>query len=604
MKRLVSLMLLIGPTAWAETAADLSELIARIEKTANPGNGMNQAEQELARQLAPHRTAAADLLLPFLKSGDKEIRQLAAYCILELPPGSLMKRHLPDLMAACRKERNWLPGAIAAIGSEDALRFLAEDFRRHPQTGAQIDHALIRTAPRSIPHLLREFREAAKDETDFFDELQSVLMAMEDKAKDAVAPLHAIALDDDEPVFRRKRAIGCLGSIGPPAKDIFPMLEASAEDQPEWFAAAVDDAIMKSRTGGAAAGLLRRALAQALHEGELYGFRDLAELGEEAGIIGDQLVGLLDDKDPNVRLGACRTLGYTNRLDLWPHLTRALKDRDWRVSFSACLGLARWQAKGSLPSLEWLAENHWYPRVRHTAKYAIQRIHGTTPTDEQELQIVSPIDSPDTIRSFFAFGFGGNMEGASLDEAAMAKLRIERPSVKPIVWDVPGDDSAELETFRTLYPELHSAICEADPKGKTGQWGNLCRLTGMLEQDGTTLVAFSAGEWVGGLLSIPAKGEASLLLNENIYQLLDWNGTLVTLSGIYHMGMVDGTVHEIAQENGRWVAKFLHALPGCPWNGGLLPDGRLFANCSDGAVAIGKDGRFEYLSGDRSPPTE
>jgi hypothetical protein len=61
------------------------------------------------------------------------------------------------------------------------------------------------------------------------------------------------------------------------------------------------------------------------------------------------------------------------------------------------------------------------------------------------------------------------------------------------------------------------------------------------------------------------------------------------------MGMDRGAVHEVFLEDGKWKARFLYALPGCPVSGGLFPDGRLVANCYGGAVAISKDGRFEYL---------
>ncbi|WP_035604477.1 hypothetical protein [Haloferula sp. BvORR071] len=224
----------------------LADLIARLGTTADEGKGINEAEQELAKAIAPHNTAAADLLLPLLKSDNKDVRQLAAYCLFELPAGSLLERHLPALTKACREERGWLPHAIADIGSDAALAFLAAEFRREPQTHAQIDHALIHTAPRSVPHLLHELAVAEEGDTKFLETLPALWPEMAANAAAAVEPLLAMARDDAAPLFRRQCAIASLGAIGPAAKAALPPLKALAEANPA-LADAVQQAIQKLR---------------------------------------------------------------------------------------------------------------------------------------------------------------------------------------------------------------------------------------------------------------------------------------------------------------------------------------------------------------------
>ncbi|MEK7951955.1 HEAT repeat domain-containing protein [Luteolibacter soli] len=589
------LLFLIG-TSLAAAEPDLAALIAKIESTASSGEGMNAAEQTLAHHIAEHKTAAADQLIPLLKSENEDVRQLAGYCVLELPPGSLLERHLPELIEACRKDRGWLPNAIADIDADAAVEFLAADFRRKPETGAQIDHALIQAAPRSVPHVLKEFGQATEEEEDFLDGISKLWFAMGDKAADAVKPLLEMTLDESLPQFRRERAIGYLGDIGPAAKTSFPSLKEAAVNQPEWFGTAVNAALSKSRTSEAASGLLLNAVAEARKEGEIYVFGSLAELGKEAEAVGDELAGLLDDRDTNVRLGACSALAATGRLDLWPQLARALKDPDWRVSYCACIGLAEWKAKGALPSLEQVKKGHWYPRVAHAADYAMVVINGGSASKEQMEWLGSfPEDHPLTVGSYCP-------KLTYLASEEVEKLGIEEP--EEIRWNVEPTEEQDIPTFKGLYPAEFKAISEVIENQKRETWDFCCRLRRRLERDRGTLLGFTAGEWVGGLFTVTADGKAELILDENIENLLEWNGRYVVLSGMSHMGINEGMVHEVMNEQGKWGVRPLYALPGCPSDSGVLEDGRLFVNTQGGGVIIGKDGKFEFAGSYKSSSSE
>ncbi len=599
MKRMILPLILVGAVLPAQAGEPLADLIAKISSVASPGNGMDEAEQKLAEDLATHGTAAADLLIPLLKVESGDVRQLAGYCLLDLPAGALLERHLPALMEACRVEREWLPNAIADIGSEEAAAFLAEEFRKKPQTHAQIDHALIRICPRSIEPLLKEFEAAGEDEDEFFRYLILLWTEMGENAAPAVPRLLAIALDEEAPFYRRQNAIRYLGAIGPAAEKTFPKLGELVAAWPDRFGDAVREAIAASRTAEAADLLLVNAIADAragsgAGEGARF-FGGIAELGVKAAHLGDRLAELLDDPDANVRSGACAALGYTGRLDLWPVLARALKDQDWRVAYSACLSLARLQAKGALPSLRAAAESHWYPRVRFTAIYAQHQILGT----EVPLEVPAHVGHG-TGRGIEEIQFGSFEETDSglspMDEASVEKLGVVSPLATVLPWSRSEWSDPQRKTFEELHPRLFGAIAAKTKKAKNGHWSD-CRLTGMVERGDTTLVALSAGEWVGGLFAVSKEGEASLMVADDVHELIDWNGRLIALVGMWHMGMDEGKALEITQKDGVWSAKFLYAMPGCPWSGGVLPDGRLFANCEGGAVAISQDGRFEYLGG-------
>lgn len=594
--RALLLVALISAASVALAETPLPELIARIEPMASDGKGIREEERKLADEIALHKTAAADLLLPLLKSESKDLRELAGYCVSRLPAGSLLKRHLPELTEACRKERGWLPNAIAYIDSDAALAFLAAEYRREPQTDAQIDHALIRTAPRCLPHLLRELAAAQEGDTGFLETLPVLWLKMSENAAPSIDSLLLMAQDKANPLFRRKCAIACLGAIWRSAKDAIPQLKALAKDNPGPIADAVREALKFALAQEAALELLAGAVAQARDKGELYAFRDLAELGEEAAPARVHLMALLGDPDPNVRLGACRTLGFTGRPELcWPALAHALKDPDWRVSFSACLSLAQLKDKEAIPALEKLAASHWYPRVRHAAALAVHRIKGTTPSDEQARFTAGNVAGNKSPEAFF-FIFGeSNGQSSPLGSEAIRKLGANPPGSPFVLWETSDASSDKIPSIKSLHPRLYGSIREASPKATDGTWPPDARASVMTARPGVSFVAVEAGEWVGGLFVIGEDNKATNILDENITALLDWDGRLVALSGIDHMGMSEGAVHEIIPSGDKWTSKMIHALPGCPILGALLPDGRLLANCEGGAVAISKDGKFEYL---------
>jgi HEAT repeat protein len=594
MKRIILLVILVGAVLPAQAGEPLADLIAKVSSMASPGHGMNEAEEKLAEELAAHGTAAADLLIPLLKSESEDVRQLALHCLGELPADSVLDAHLPALMEA-NEEHGFSPDGIAAIESDAAVHLLAKEFRKALPFEHLVGEALLRMGPRSVVPLLKEFNEAGEEEESFLDELAGLWKKLGDGAESAVPLLLAIALNEEAPLFRRQNAIRYLGAIGPTAEKSFPKLGELVAAGPDRFGDAVREAIAASRTAEAADLLLVDAIAVArAGEGARF-FGGFAELGVKAAHLGDRLAELLDDPDANVRTGACAALGYTGRLDLWPVLARALKDQDWRVAYSACISLARLQAKGALPSLRAAAESHWYPRVRFTAIYAEHQILGTE----------VPLEVPAHVGHGAKRGLDGVQFGSfdstdyglsPMDEASVAKLGVFSSLATVMPWSRAEWLSPEQKTFEELHPKLYGAIAEETKKAKNGHWGE-CRLKGMVERGESTLVALSAGEWVGGLFAVTKEGKASLIVDENVHELIDWNGRLIALVGMWHMGMDEGRALEITQKNGVWSAKFLYAMPGCPWSGGVLPDGRLFANCEGGAVAVGKDGRFEYLGG-------
>ena len=569
---------------------------------------MNDEEGALAKDIAKYGAAAADALVGMLDSTDAETYQLITYCLFSLKKEDFRPRHLEPMAIAASRRRDWLPNAIADIDTDEAAEFLARDFRRAPQTMAQIDNALERMAPRSIPPLLSEFRRASEDESGFLQGLTAVFSDCGPRASSAVEPLTTIALDSSQPAFRRKAAIKYLGAIGPPSQKSFPELRALAGREAGQFALVIEDAIAGSRTSDAADLLIDKAIDEARTKGETNYFREIAtEIGPAGSHLAGRLVELLDNRDANVRLGACRTLGYLGKIDVWPHLGRMLKAEDWRIAHSAALSLTQLGAEGGRPLLESCRENHWYPRVRHVADYALRRLAGGDATEIDSKRLGPATHGAKLEAAFDSYDWKDEFL-KPLDDLSHLALPVRKEKPESILYFARPENEEYAKVLeameggrRTLeisHSDIYRAILAGAPEA-VEQWKRLerfgPRVIAMVEEADTTVVAIAAGEWHGGIFVVKKGEPAKLVYGGFIRFMFRWNREIVVLSGLTHMGIDQGAVYRIAPDGDGWQARFLYALPGCPQFGCVLADGRLLANCMGGAVAITPDGEFEYL---------
>ncbi|MCW1885851.1 HEAT repeat domain-containing protein [Luteolibacter flavescens] len=367
--------------------------------------------------------------------------------------------------------------------------------------------------------------------------------------------------------------------------------------EPELDVSAASGSEVKLLEKKSAAETLRDAVAVAREDRDIDRFTKLVALGKEAGTVSEELVGLLDDPDPNVRLGACLTLGYMDRVDLWPQLTRCLKDQDWRVSFSACLGLSRWKAEGALDSLKELEKSHWYPRVRSAAEYAMMSIRNEKPNDGLVARVGPLIDDNLSSPRNFLFIYFVLGEDDSMADEAVEKLGFQQK--KRPFWNAGSGGNGSVEL---LFPLEYQVLSKgAVAAGKAG-WDDSCELSGHRKVGGDTLLGLCTGDWGGGLFVFSGEDKVERLLQENILGFFEWNGRWVALSGLNHLGIDVGMVYEVVGEPGAWQVRLMHALPGCPKQFGVMEDGRLFVNTYGGAVIIGKDGKFEFLGSGKAEP--
>ena len=602
----------IPPDIGESNQESLDQLIAQIPSVASPGTGINQAEQKFSIKIQEYGTAAADALVPLLATNDEDAYDLVAYCRNNLNSDSLQERHLDPIAKAARQNHSWLPNAIADINTPEAIDFLAKDFRRAPQTMAQIDNALERCAPESILPLIRKFRQAAESETEFMDALVPLFKDCGKRASQAVAPLLEISLDETQAPFRRLAAIKLLGAIGPSSRTTFPELQKLAQKNQDVFGEPVQDAISSSRTPEAADILLEPAISTTRTEQNYYALRDFAtRLGHAAKHLAPELAKHLDDPDPHLRLGACRSLGYLGDPGVWPQLVEKLESQNWQVAYSAALSLTQLGAVESRPALEKCRAHFWFPRVKHAADYALRRLAGEVPTKLDFERLGSSFNTS-IEDSYNTFDFANRTLWPLNDLGEIPLATGKNKGHLELYFALPPDDDFWIEIreqqkgdgcLQTDAPEIFQSLLREMPDDAEG-WKNN-DLNGpwiqMIRFSKTTFVFLNSHGKESGVYIIENGQSPKNISSEITKSMTLWNEEIVLTEGWTHMGIDIGNISRTLKKDGVWTVDPWLPLPGYPESSGILKDGRLFANCSDGAIALTKEGIFEYLGSGTEP---
>jgi len=114
---------------------------------------------KILERLPTFGDAAVEALLPLLSHPHSEVRKRAAFALRSFE--RIDPRHLPALIDAYRRGETWLPVAIAATGSDEALRFLQREFLREKGDG-QVTFALARFGRRAEPFLVERLMRCRK----------------------------------------------------------------------------------------------------------------------------------------------------------------------------------------------------------------------------------------------------------------------------------------------------------------------------------------------------------------------------------------------------------------------------------------------------------
>ncbi|MCP5537588.1 MAG: hypothetical protein H7A51_15315 [Akkermansiaceae bacterium] len=567
----VAMMTALSSLALAQQKNDLDKLTAELIRIARPAAGMGEDEQSLAKEFAlGDKKAAVRALIPLLKHEKKGVPRLAGYVILECSAG-VVPEQLDALIEGYLNGSGWLPSVIGRIGNAKAIRFLADDFLRNPQTHAQVSHTLAQLGPKAMPYLLHHFDVVDLEKRfDYYQGLKWVIKEMGVDAESAVAGLLKIAKDKKRSMKRRKCAVLLLGSVGPSAEPALLQLRRLwSEDKQEW-AEVLDSAIIDCGGRHAAIALVRQLNAGT---GE-YSILDIGMLGDAAHHVGPQVMPWLASGDGQSRVATITTIGDIGYQAGASRVTPFLEVKtDWRQAYAAAYTLAKLRHRPSLPALKSASKAHWFPPVRDLAQKAIQVIENGENFEE-------------------VFGCDGiGVFGDVLYDLTNYK---KNDVVPPDLGDLAPVSSRneDFHAFEVKHPKIAAEFIRLrDTNGvqflKMGQMESL-------QLAGGTLLGAHAGEWYGGFQYVPTQGKQVSLLSGNVYGLAKWNGHILAAEGIMHMGMNDGMIYKVTANEHTATIQPWFTLPACPQSMSVTKTGKLIIVCDQGVVVLSKQGGVDY----------
>ena len=570
--RLIAVLFYVVITAPASYACDsLDACIDQYSEVATDSRGVGAAENDLAEKVHTFGPDAIPHLILLLEHEDPGVRKLAGYTIRDID--GLGPEHLEPLMRARRNGDGWIPPAIARIGTQEAIEFLADDLRKRPQTRTQVTVAFKRLGARGAPLIAEMF--ACMDDCNE-QVLGVALFVIGELGEDAIGVIPRlldIAADDQYAPANRQHAIAGVGRIGPAAESYVPDLLALRDKMP-LLASAVDFALFQIGSSEAVASLL-----QALPNDAEYVLFKIRGLGKNGYNAGPAVLAYLNDPDWDIRVTAANTLGHIGYTPASPALAKVLADQDdWKLVYAASSSLGRLEADEFIEDLERVRDTHWYPPVREIADSAIQLIRTGKAMDEDEeawWQISTVENAPESCETV-SYQAIDEPDGTKLyandDQEELQKLSYQtaiysygapegtEPNEQGIV-EVTDENMVEHVEYVEQVPELASRT----PTG----W----------------LVGADRGEWGGELVYVPDKGDAMVLYNENVEDIFPLGGQLVATSGLAHMVSDRGELLRIDEDKeGQYSAAPWKRLPGVPYSSWLIEGGELLINTSGGSV--------------------
>ena len=100
------------------------------------------------------------------------------------------------------------------------------------------------------------------------------------------------------------------------------------------------------------------------------------------------------------------------------------------------------------------------------------------------------------------------------------------------------------------------------------------------------LLGSDRGEWGGALIYRSPEGKDTTLIKDNIEDVYKFPFGYVVTTGLSHMGLNDGSIYVVTNENGEFKAEKLHGLVSAPKTSWILDNGGLLINMWGGVSAI------------------
>ncbi|HEV2746113.1 MAG TPA: HEAT repeat domain-containing protein [Allosphingosinicella sp.] len=515
-------------TSNRETCASLEACLAQIR---DPQRRIMHIDETMDERILAFGPAAVDALVPMLTDPDPELRKRAGFLLAGFR--RVDPRHLPALVHAWRhsdivnrqgRGNGWLPRAIAATGTEEALRLLWADFLRDPDPGtnSQTFFALAKFgAERIRPLVLDRFDHCRRDQSgQACNGLISLLQELDPPVPDwsvaALVTLATGAASDDA----RSEAERALVRLVHPAglAGYHRRLQAAARKAPgsdpdmAWHATTLIEGIASYGTAArASAPTVARFLAPTYDED----LRAAAALA--IGRLGDPSV-----VPSLVGLGA------------------ALLD-DWMLAYNAAESLGRLRAGEARPLLRMLADSHWHPAARNNARRALNAIAGRPFSRDQHARADDPPRRAETNEEGGELIHTGGLRFAGDDAPVCLRPRrarlVPRDPPRSLAWPESGGEALR---FYSLSDVRARAVRKRLPVDQARS-----RIIGVVPLRDGLLVGFKGGESGGGVYHVPRRGSVRPLLKEPVEAIWRMGGRLYVATGIAHALVDYGHVHSI-----------------------------------------------------------
>lgn len=575
---LVATALLVQAMAAEERAkkerAELTALAEQVFKLAKPKDemgfapGIDREAQKLTERFAAHdHRKVVEVLLPLLQHEQDGVAHLAGF-IIRMCDDGVVPEQLEALKKGYQKGAAWLPYAIASVQSDQAIEFLADEFRKNPQTGGQVDAALASLGEKAAPVLLAGFERAEMKEEAYFHGLEEIFRGMYGKGKTVVPRLLEMAESEKLEAERRRCAVQLLIAADRPSDEVLSRLKTLATREPHFFAEVVESAILAGGTPEAAV-----ILADYVDKGNTHCIRNIAHLGANGRTVGPRVARWLDNEDWEVRVDVAYTLGaigYTGGRQTLEKLLPAY--HDWRLACATSQALVSLDSKESIPVLSTTARSHWHPLARKKAAEGVEILEGKR-NDGDIKEYLEPVVS-------------SSVQATSFPPEKLV-------GVLPRTEVVGSRES--FEDFEKHHPEQARKFLKLrtwNGEGKLKYFGSMLSYP----VKGGVFLGGEAGEWVGGFAFLPDKGEGAMLLKANVCNMEKWKGKLLVAEGICHLIMNTGMVHEIRMDGHKAKTVPWFVLPSCPTSMWVSSKDQLVVKCLGGTVVFTDPETIEFYS--------
>lgn len=536
----------------------LAEIRDPAEQIVNTGSNMYE-------HILQFGDPAIDALVPMLGDPSAEVRERAGFLLEHFR--KIDPKYLPAIKAAWQPggrgaHGGWLPRAIAATGTDEALALLWQDFLRDPSmsSNSQIFFALGDFGgERMRPLVLARFgqcrgRADGKDCEGLFELLKNLDPPFPEWS---IAPLVDLAANarSDDVRFGSEQELVRLGRAegrGPSQARLAAFPPDTDADYGPWQARRLIDAV--------------------------------ATYGPDSVASGPAIARFLDKKYPsNLRADAALALGKIGDRSSIPALLALAPDLDddWVLGYNVSETLGRLHAADAEPLLRRLAADHWHRGVRNNAQRALAMLAGGSFARPEVAGDGAPYPGPRGADGG-EYLYLGDLRWAGDDPAGkcwgtQGKRTIDQGGA--MRW--PGKGAVEIG-FALPSPAVSREIRKHMPEDARGA------LVALYPAARGDFAAFNAGEFGGGLYYLPRSGSAQELIGEPVDAVWRLGGKLYVAAGLIHLFSDYGYLYVV--DPGRHQVERTIRLPAKVSRFAVSSAHAVVLQTSEGALAVREDG--------------